>query len=423
MKFAEATAVKQIDSHTYEANFDADWTIGTVPHGGYVTACFQQVVSKHFRTTLKKLNQPHTITLHLDFLRRTEVGPARFVVKDIKTGRQTSIVHVTLSQGDREEVVGYITNSNIDKETGASYPTGWEIHPRPPPADVTKLDTDSDELWGERFSLPFAGFRKASERVRWWFPRKGQHCPAIVDQWLALADPQDRWTNESLGFVADMFPQILESYLMGGLDVYGIDFERSQSKEEQERKMDGKAKMWYPTGQSLQFRRSWTLANVSCSVAELGRQESSSRRRRTLPVRPTAGQADQERPLRPRDHHQRRQRRSCRPEPPCGTGRECRQEHCGQTQGRSGTGEAVAGSDLGLDGRIIHIRSICPTELMVVQSAVMDTSNIVEKLVLQVRQKAEHPKSRGRRAAFERTDLLSLVGCYILYAPNGIRRW
>ena len=83
--------------------------------------------------------------------------------------------------------------------------------------------------------------------MRSWFPRKGQYTPAIVDQWVALRDPDDRWTNESLGFVVDAFPQIMESYLMDGLDVYGVEFERRHSKEEQVRLMKGRATRWYPT--------------------------------------------------------------------------------------------------------------------------------------------------------------------------------
>ena len=104
MKFADATAVQQIDSHTYSATFKENWTIGTVPHGGFVTSTFQQVVRRHFDTTLQKQNQPHTITLHLDFLRRTQIGPATFVVKDVKLGRQTSVVHVTLFQIGRKSL-------------------------------------------------------------------------------------------------------------------------------------------------------------------------------------------------------------------------------------------------------------------------------------------------------------------------------
>jgi hypothetical protein len=93
-----------------------------VPHGGFVTATFLKVAQAHFNCTLSSQDQPHTIALHLDFLRRTQAGAALFTVRDTKLGRQASVIHVTLSQGSssnpREEVVGYITNSNFFLEKG-----------------------------------------------------------------------------------------------------------------------------------------------------------------------------------------------------------------------------------------------------------------------------------------------------------------
>jgi len=248
MKFADATAVEQVDSHTYSATFQEGWTIGTVPHGGYVTSTFQQVVRKHFDTTLRQQNQPHTITLHLDFLRRTQTGPARFAVKDVKLGRQTSVVHVTLSQAGREEVVGYVTNSNFEAERGASFDTHWSLHPEPVPVDVAKLLSDDDAHWAERKEWPFAEFRAVTRNVRSWFPRRGQHSPAVVDMWTCLKEGEDRWGQESLGFVVDFFPQIIDRYLLDGLDIYGVPFEREHSEEERRRLMkSARARMWYPT--------------------------------------------------------------------------------------------------------------------------------------------------------------------------------
>jgi len=85
-----------------------------VPHGGVVTSTFLRVAESHFNGTLSSQNQPHTLALHLDFLRRTQIGEALFTVRDTKLGRQTSVIHVVLTQGassdSREEVVGYITN-------------------------------------------------------------------------------------------------------------------------------------------------------------------------------------------------------------------------------------------------------------------------------------------------------------------------
>jgi len=216
-----------------------------VPHGGYVTATFQQVVKKHFGTTLRKQKQPHTITLHLDFLRRTQIGLATFKVKDVKLGRQTSIVHVTLSQDGREEVVGYVTNSNIMTEEGVSYPTTWSLDPPPLPADVSKFDSGTDANWAERKRWPFAHFRKATQQVRSMFPRNGQPKQSIIDEWLCLRNGEN-WTNESIGSVVDTFPQVIESYLLGE-DPYSIEIEQRFSAKEQEQHMKGNPGFWYPT--------------------------------------------------------------------------------------------------------------------------------------------------------------------------------
>ncbi|EKG14901.1 hypothetical protein MPH_07941 [Macrophomina phaseolina MS6] len=209
--FAEATAVKAVDSHTYSANFYTEWCVGSVPHGGFVTAVFLRVASTHFRTTLAAQNQPHTITLHLEFLRRTQEGPATFEVKDAKLGRQTSTIHVSLVQDGREEVVGYITNSNIDNEQGVSFETGWSLDPAPPPVDLAHLAEDRDEHWAEVTEKPFSKFRKVMNRVRMYLPRNGQAMKSLSDEWLRL-DSGERFTNESIGVVSDLWPQIIEEF-------------------------------------------------------------------------------------------------------------------------------------------------------------------------------------------------------------------
>lgn len=213
----------------------------TVPHGGYITACFLQVAKTHFSKTLSSQNQPHTITLHLEFVRRTEVGPATFKVRDVKVGRLTSTIHVSLFQNGREEVIGYLTNSNIPREQGPSYDTRWRLEPpRRPLTSTAALAAESDPEWREQKSMPFADFRKASRNLRFFFPARGQPAPGVADQWMAFRNGE-RFTNASLGMVADMFPQIPESfrtrsdpYAVGGADS-GATKERSA------------AKFWYPT--------------------------------------------------------------------------------------------------------------------------------------------------------------------------------
>lgn len=200
-----------------------------------------RVSSTHFRTTLSSQNQPHTLALHLEFLRRTQVGPARFVVKDVKLGRQASVIHVTLSQDGREEVVGYVTHGHIPLETGVSLPTGWSLHPPPPAVDLAKLGQGKDKHWTELTNMPFASFRKASNRMRFFFPRQGQHLKSLVDEWLCFRDGA-RFTNESLGYVVDMWPQIVEFYRHSD-DPYDVRDE----KVDESRKTAEYKPFWYPT--------------------------------------------------------------------------------------------------------------------------------------------------------------------------------
>ncbi|EME80165.1 uncharacterized protein MYCFIDRAFT_31682 [Pseudocercospora fijiensis CIRAD86] len=214
MAFERATAVQQVDSHTYAADFKDDWCIGAVPHGGYVTATVQRAVKKHFDTTLAKQDQPHTLALHLDFLRRTQTGPVKISIQDVKLGRQTSVVHITLSQDGREEVVGYITNSNLSKEVGVSFDTHWTAHPEriPLTSPLSALEKGQDPKWSELHEWPNSAFRKATRQLRAWFPRDGQPRQNIYDMWTCLRDPSETWTNEKLGFLVDMFPQVCETF-------------------------------------------------------------------------------------------------------------------------------------------------------------------------------------------------------------------
>lgn len=198
-----------------------------------------RVAKTHFSTTLAKQNQPDTMTVHIEFLRRTQAGPARFAVKDVKMGRQTSIVHITLSQDGQDEVVGYFTQTNLRTESGASFQTGWTLHPAPYPVDLAALRKGRDAAWKEQASMPFASFRKATQHVRFCFPRRGQRLKSLNDEWVSFRNG-DRFTQEALGFVADMWPQIVESYRHSD-DPYATTAEQPAMQD------TGFGNFWYPT--------------------------------------------------------------------------------------------------------------------------------------------------------------------------------
>lgn len=219
----------------------------TVPHGGYVTACFMQVAKSHFSRTLSKQKQPHTITLHLEFVRRTEVGPATFKVRDVKLGRLASTIHISLYQNGREEVIGYFIHTNIPEESGPSFDTKYALEPPPAPASITALATGTDPNWAEQKAMPFASFRKASQNIRFCFPRRGQpHKGSITDEWIALKSGE-KWTDVSLGLVVDMFPQMIETF-KSDKDPYTVESDAKRPPEsEAEVRKKGMAKFWYPT--------------------------------------------------------------------------------------------------------------------------------------------------------------------------------
>ncbi|KAI0025392.1 thioesterase-like superfamily-domain-containing protein [Xylariomycetidae sp. FL0641] len=207
----ESSTVHARDSHTYAADFPTEWCIGSVPHGGFVTSVLLRAAALHFQTTLAAQNQPHSIILHVEFVRRTHEGPAILQIRDVKLGRQTSTIHVTLSQDGRDEVVAYITNANLETEKGPSFDTKWSLDPPPLSADLAQLERgQGDANWSPWTNRPFSKLRKAVNRVRFYLPRNGQARPNMIDEWLRL-DSGERFTNESLGFVADTWPQMIEA--------------------------------------------------------------------------------------------------------------------------------------------------------------------------------------------------------------------
>ena len=264
---SDDTTITPTSSHTYSARFPEQWCIGAVPHGGYITTCFMRVAALHFATTLSRQQQPDTMTLHLEFVRRTRVGPATFTVHDVKLGRATSTIHIALSQAGQDAVVAYVTHTNLSLESGPSHDTGWNPPRDPPilPVDLAALTRGTDANWAERRVMPHAAFRKAGAHVRFHFPRAGQPQPSVADHWLCFRRSSERFTNASLGFVVDMFPQLHEVLRApaGALDPYSIAAEEAQaqaqsrisqdsdsySKKEKQKKTDADpdAKFWYPT--------------------------------------------------------------------------------------------------------------------------------------------------------------------------------
>jgi hypothetical protein len=252
-----------------------------VPHGGFITSCFLRVARTHFQSTLSHVNQPNTITLHLDFLRRTEVGAATFKVADTKLGRQTSVIHITLTQSNppRTEVVGYLTQTNLSLETGISLPTDYALHPPAPPVNFSLLPADKDENWVLERELPHAYFRKATTKAEFYLPRKGQALKSQADEWVRFRSGE-LFTDDSLGYISDMWPQLVEAYNTEDLPSTPSSQSRGSSTG-QEMQASPTKKFWYPTVLlNLDIKKSlpqegveWLFARVSAKKIKNGRMD------------------------------------------------------------------------------------------------------------------------------------------------------
>jgi hypothetical protein len=112
---------------------------------------------------------------------------------------------------------------------------------------VADLEAGRDPGWTELREWPHARFRKATRQVRAFFPRAGQPAPGIYDEWVCLRGADERWTGEKLGFLVDLFPQVCESFMLGGFDQYSPLLEESVEGLALRERKRVEAPFWYPT--------------------------------------------------------------------------------------------------------------------------------------------------------------------------------
>ena len=128
------------------------------------------------------------------------------------------------------------------------------LHPTPPLLRSTRALREGTDLEWKRHENKFSKFRKAGQHLVTYLPRKGQ--AGLVDQWLTLASGE-KFTQESLGYVVDSFPSMLENVeTSGGVsnELEALARGSSQVTEAEGSKNAGNikgrslwAKFWYPT--------------------------------------------------------------------------------------------------------------------------------------------------------------------------------
>ncbi|RGP73588.1 hypothetical protein FLONG3_6325 [Fusarium longipes] len=207
--------VTQQNETTFTVNLAESFAVGTVPHGGYITALFVRAAGIY----LASGNQTDTFAAHWHFLNATHVGPAVLVVEEVRRGRALSIVHVTLYQEgllaqepwittrSKRKIAAYITNNRIEAESGLTLPTGFEIRHPPPPVDLTKLADEKDPNW-ERLHMIVMDMAPMMNHVEFYSPKDKTTSPASWDLWLRMSNGE-RWKTWMLGYLADTAPALM----------------------------------------------------------------------------------------------------------------------------------------------------------------------------------------------------------------------
>lgn len=196
----------------------------TVPNGGYVASVILRVAQEY----LAPRDQRDTMHTHIQYLSRTQAGPAYLVVEEAKMGRNTSVLHISVHQqgllaaapfldaappkGRKARVTAYVTNTNLAKQSGITLPTAWKLPDAPAPVvDLGLLSCGQDRDW-TRIQLPLMRRIPSVKTLDFFAQRAGHVSNAAHDYWVRCANGEP-FTSVSLGFVADAAAAMIpESY-------------------------------------------------------------------------------------------------------------------------------------------------------------------------------------------------------------------
>ncbi|KAJ5267414.1 thioesterase family protein [Penicillium angulare] len=262
--FFEATKIEQLSSHAYQVNLSKAFSVGTVPNGGYTSACMLAAAKIH----LGSRDQPDTLTAHFEFPNRASIGSAILIIEDVKLGQQISTLHLTLWQVgllsqapwvdqfvSRRVVLAYTTHTNLRTFPGISMPTGYEVTQAaelPSVSDFEALKTNgADEVW-EKSELPklYATMMPSLANWQFYIPRKEPLSPGVLDMWIRLTSGEPI-TQSTLAYVVDSFPYNIHTFLAAPAlrELLNAPPERSDDSDVKEirGKDQRRSEMWFPT--------------------------------------------------------------------------------------------------------------------------------------------------------------------------------
>lgn len=132
--FAEVSALsvrrQEGNLQDFDADIDADWTIGGKPHGGYLLALLG-------RAALIATGQPHVLASAATYLRPPNPGAATVSTLVLREGRSATQVRASISQAGETCVEAHVTVGHIDPAS-----TPYWTAPRAGSVPATACDID-----------------------------------------------------------------------------------------------------------------------------------------------------------------------------------------------------------------------------------------------------------------------------------------
>lgn len=95
---------------------------------------------------------------------------------------------------------------------GPSFETGWTLDPVPAPASIVELERNESDDW-VRYTVPFSkrGWFRLQSLVHFMLPYRLAR-QSMADEWITPTDSRNRFTNDTIGMVADLWSPFFENY-------------------------------------------------------------------------------------------------------------------------------------------------------------------------------------------------------------------
>lgn len=158
---------------------------------------------KYFGSRHPRANQPHCVSLHIQFLRPLPCGPFKVRFDGIRKGSRHSVIEAKICPRDTAfsspYILSIITLGNLHRSTGPSI----SLQPKPIPNRLKDCVPWKHDYFDPNKNPPGARFKFSVPKggpTLLWSPVRGQNAR---DQWAKVAGENESFNMEYLGLLAD----------------------------------------------------------------------------------------------------------------------------------------------------------------------------------------------------------------------------